>query len=478
MKMSDICKNAAAKGAAPAEFVMGVLFLYGQEVQKSVNASLGWFQKAAKSSYGPSLFTLALLYEKGLGVPKDKDKSLNYLKLAESAGIAEAKNILLENPALSEELSGDLFASVSSYAETALGTFSKMKFKFIAPSSVIGHGAPKTPKATKARSSSASDSAKDSLGPQVFRHTVNNENRDLYISNVRQRANQGDVDYQFILAMLYQEGTLLLENFGNVLTFYKKAAAQGHPPAMRELGKIYKKGEGPVQKNPIEAEKWLKDAAELNDLEAQNILNGVEVKKEKPARKKKRKKRHSLNFHLLKSIFARKFSFPHTIDFLPGKKNAVSPETFKRLYDRANEYSDPKACYRLGNIYYYGQGVRRNKSLALEFYTTAGFLGHRRAQIKSAQIYYRTRYVSNHLNLARSLYLAASSTHVDSMFMLAKTLERGGLEEDSSLTAALGYHINAICRRHKGAILEFMRLFREHPEREDLFNNMVTDFNL
>jgi TPR repeat protein len=469
MKTSEICKNAANKGDKSAEFVMGVLFLYGIEVQKSVNVSLGWFQKAAKGSYGPALFTLGVLYGKGSGVPKNAEKALNYLKLASEKGIAEASELIKEDPELKNDPPDSLFDAVSAYAETALSAFTKAKLNFTAPKSLKTGSVKKGGSASSPAPSGAGESNK-------FAHIANAASREKYLNSLRKKAEAGDIESGFTLGFIYSEGTLLLENLGNALSYFKKGAEQGYPPAMRELGLIYVKGEGPIARNRKEGFRLISQAASLGDPEAVEILQNPNARNR--SGKKRRKWRGSRKaLRLAKLLHREKFDFPKHLKIDPTKKNAVDPATFEKLYKRANERVDRKAIYRLGNIYYYGQGVPRDRRLARKFYATAAKLGLKRAQIKAAQIYYRDDDNPKSLLTAQSLYLDASESHVDSMFMLGKTMEKlGKATEDDHDWFQIKYYMNAINEAHRGAILELMRLYNKGGAGVELFHDILKSF--
>jgi len=71
-------------------------------------------------------------------------------------------------------------------------------------------------------------------------------------------AENGNAEAQFYMGVSYDFGTLghASRDFEKALVWYRRAAEQGEPRAMRELSRMYLAGHG-VQPNQVEALKWL-----------------------------------------------------------------------------------------------------------------------------------------------------------------------------------------------------------------------------
>lgn len=81
---------------------------------------------------------------------------------------------------------------------------------------------------------------------------------------VRQKANQGDAEAQFQLAVIYQNGRLIQQDQQQAREWLHKAAEQGHVKAMFNLGVTYGDGLG-VPVDDAEAFKWYQAAASVGD---------------------------------------------------------------------------------------------------------------------------------------------------------------------------------------------------------------------
>jgi len=87
------------------------------------------------------------------------------------------------------------------------------------------------------------------------------------------KANQGDADAQFNLALLYYTGVGIPQDRRYAIYWYKKAAEQGHIQAQYFLGKLYNFGEGEEVRQDFKlAVYWLTKAAEQGHIQAQYLL--------------------------------------------------------------------------------------------------------------------------------------------------------------------------------------------------------------
>jgi len=87
------------------------------------------------------------------------------------------------------------------------------------------------------------------------------------------KANQGDADAQFNLALLYYTGVGIPQDRRYAIYWYTKAAEQGHIQAQYFLGKLYNFGDGiEVRQDFKLAVYWLTKAAEQGHIQAQYLL--------------------------------------------------------------------------------------------------------------------------------------------------------------------------------------------------------------
>ena len=83
-------------------------------------------------------------------------------------------------------------------------------------------------------------------------------------NHAQRLANQGDSDAQFKLAVMYNDGTGVPQNYTKAAEWYTKAANQGEISAQFILGSMYYQGIG-VRKNMSIARKWYGNACDIGN---------------------------------------------------------------------------------------------------------------------------------------------------------------------------------------------------------------------
>lgn len=82
-------------------------------------------------------------------------------------------------------------------------------------------------------------------------------------------ASYGDPDSQFFIARVYEKGELLPKNINQAITYYDKAARQGHLEAAAHLTELFQ------ESHPEKAKEWLIFRAERQDVQAQLKLSKI-----------------------------------------------------------------------------------------------------------------------------------------------------------------------------------------------------------
>jgi uncharacterized protein len=90
-------------------------------------------------------------------------------------------------------------------------------------------------------------------------------------------AKQGDAYAQFNLALMFNSGIGVPENYAEAAKWYRKAADQGLDNAQFNLGLLYKFGNG-VPENDAEAVKWFRKAADQGRADAPTNLDILKPK--------------------------------------------------------------------------------------------------------------------------------------------------------------------------------------------------------
>ena len=87
-------------------------------------------------------------------------------------------------------------------------------------------------------------------------------------------AELGDVEAQYNLGVMYDEGAGVSRDLGCAADWYRRAAEQGFVDAQTNLGMMYYHGQG-VPRDYHEAVRWFRLAADQGDSEATSSLEQV-----------------------------------------------------------------------------------------------------------------------------------------------------------------------------------------------------------
>ena len=91
------------------------------------------------------------------------------------------------------------------------------------------------------------------------------------LSTLRQQAESGDADAQYILGGAYALGQGVPQDYTQAVAWVRQAAEQGHADAQNSLGAAYANGEG-VPQDDAQAVTWTRKAAEQGLADAQSNL--------------------------------------------------------------------------------------------------------------------------------------------------------------------------------------------------------------
>jgi hypothetical protein len=91
---------------------------------------------------------------------------------------------------------------------------------------------------------------------------------------VRVAAEAGDVEAQYNLGVMYDQGLGARQDYGEAAKWYRKSAEQGFPDAQFNLGAMHYSGQG-VPKDPSEAARWYARAAQQGFANAQLSLGDL-----------------------------------------------------------------------------------------------------------------------------------------------------------------------------------------------------------
>ena len=314
------------------------------------------------------------------------------------------------------------------------------------------------------------------------------EQNTLSISELQQKANDGDAQAQFELALCYAKGKDVERNMELAFDWHKKAAEQGHVNAQFALGLYYILNMGRIQQvneclnkwilvetmqkvNPALnlafshamginfsgadndlAFTWLKKAAEQNHAEANYWLGicyrdgiGTECNNE-------------LSFECYKKAAEQGYEDAYywlALCYHEGKGIEQSDELAAEWITKAVEHVkvEPEAYLLLGNLYAHGKGVQQNDELAFKWYEKAAEKGVVKANYQMANYYYEGKIVEKSIKLAEENYSLAAEIGIpeaETQFRIATSYLYGdGVEKDYAI--GMKWLINAVQANHAEA---------------------------
>lgn len=91
-------------------------------------------------------------------------------------------------------------------------------------------------------------------------------------SEISAGANAGNAFYQNLLGEMYVFDIYLHTDYEEAVSWFYKAAEQGHAEAQFNLGVMYFKGKGVIDRDYFEAERWFQKAADQGHAEAKKMV--------------------------------------------------------------------------------------------------------------------------------------------------------------------------------------------------------------
>ena len=189
---------------------------------------------------------------------------------------------------------------------------------------------------------------------------------------LRVAAEAGDVEAQYRLAVLNDEGEAIAE----ALRWYRRAAERGHPRTQWRLGYAYREGDG-VEQNDREAVRWHCLAAQAGDPAAQYDLarmceEGWGTPRDIPE-----------GLRLFRAAAEQGDAEAQcniAVKYLHGWGGlSQNVRAALRWFRCAAEQGDGDALYNLGVLYHTGEGVPPDSVEAERLYTLAAVQGHEAA---------------------------------------------------------------------------------------------------
>ena len=241
------------------------------------------------------------------------------------------------------------------------------------------------------------------------------------LNELRPLAAEGDADAQFKLGSLYYQGFGVPQDFKEAIAWLRKAAEQNHTSAQVTLGAIYADGiPGVVEKNYPQALMWFIFAAGQGDPDAMEFRDSLGLKMT-PAQIAEAQK------------LAREF-----------KPQATYVKVFED-FKKGAERGDAVSQFKVGLIYYGGQGVPRDYKEALAWFKKAALQGHPLAQYNCGYMYEQGEGTpQDYVEAAKYFRQAAERGNQLAQYTLGSMYERGQGVAADEVQALMWYNLAAV----------------------------------
>ena len=102
------------------------------------------------------------------------------------------------------------------------------------------------------------------------------ETREQKFANTEKKAAGGNVQAQYTLGLMYEQGYGVTQDKYQAALCYRKAAEKGHAQAQYRLGYLYHNGQG-MPRDLRQAAEWYAKAAEQRDVPAQADMGNMHL---------------------------------------------------------------------------------------------------------------------------------------------------------------------------------------------------------
>jgi len=312
---------AADQGNAEAQYTLGGAYRYGWGVATNDAQALNWYRKAAENRHAGAQLELADAYSHGgLGMVTNFAEAVKWYRKAAEEGNAVAQNTLGDAFYKGNGVPQDYAEAVRWYRKAADQGNADAECSLAACYSA-GHGVPQD----RVEADKWYEKAAE------FRRKVA-EAGDSFAASQLKAAEKGNVQDQLTLAFNLKMGIFgQKKDPKEAAKWYRAAAEQGDADGQWTLGKMYADGDG-IDPDPVEAARFLGKAAEQGSPAYQSML---------------------------------------AYRYLTGKGVVQDYFNAAKWYRRAAEQGDAGDQEALGAMYRFGWGVPKDYVVAYKWYNLA-----------------------------------------------------------------------------------------------------------
>ena len=475
--MRKALEKKAEHGDAEAQYYLGKFYASGYGVRKDYRETFKWFLKAAGQGYAPAEYELADCYEDGKGTTPNHAEALKWCRTAAEHGLVDAQvelgrlykdgdgvgkdyaealkwyRLAAEQRRTDKDLLSevDLLKKITYWEKMAEQGDIEAILK-LAAWHEKGDGIQKDlPEAVKWYRKAADLGDAEAQFELAKRFETGSDGVTLDVVKAAElyllAAEQGLAGAQYAFAECCFNGRGISANKEEAVKWYRKAAEQGNGDAQLKLARCYENGVG-VNKDDAQSAAWYikaaeqgqnVDAAKINfmqeivDLFKKAELGDAEAQLELAKRYEKGIGGVNKDYDESAKWYRKaakqgnaEAQFRVGIMFYNGEGVNADPREAVKWYRKAAEQGNAEAQYELALCYYNGNGVTKDLSKALNWYRKAAEQGHAEAQYDLGVCYEEGYGVTQNLSEAFKWYRkAAEQGHVKSLFAVGECYYKG-----------------------------------------------------
>jgi TPR repeat protein len=293
-------KKAAQQGNAKAQYNLANFYYLSKGGDRSFKKAFKWYQKAAKQGHVRAQYSLGLRYLLGKGVDKNYEKAAKWLLASAKQGNAFAQYSIALRYALGQGVRKSqeekVFwlkkAAVQNHQQSqySLGAYylskgkKNLAIKYFKKAANSGHSLAQKKlkelnqvddeiKIPSIKKNNTRVYKKELL--TQFRSKKPSKKSNKVVDLLRRKANQGDLNAQNDLGVLYSKGTLVPKNTTKALYWIEKAAQSGFIDALNNITVIYIVGEI-VETDYEKAYFYAKQSAKQGDEKGKLLVDFLE----------------------------------------------------------------------------------------------------------------------------------------------------------------------------------------------------------
>jgi len=257
--------NAAERGNAGAELLLALAYAEGQYgLKRNPAQAFHWMQAAAEGHQAYAQYRLGVFYQKGIGTKKNLTEAIRWWQRAGEQGV-EAAQLALGETYLGKGGGKVDYRAAEHWLALAANQGNAQAQYELGRMYRLGHGIPKDLQRGKSwLQRAAAQGNSDAIKLLHFLADVGEEASEVHEQTgeeLRNRAEAGDVEAEYQLALRYETGVWGVErNEREALRWFQDAADRGYGPALRALAHIFEQGLLGVKRDPARA-KTLRERA-------------------------------------------------------------------------------------------------------------------------------------------------------------------------------------------------------------------------